>query len=90
MMIKKLEFRYNILNRLTSNAHTATYMKVTFEAMVIAVLADKLAFVIDNGGHCSVHVDRSGNRFTGNIIGSPAVRDKFREEGFSNKFDLNF
>lgn len=65
-------------------------MQPEFETKVIAILGDKLNFVIANGGLCCVHVDRSGRHFTGNIIGSLVVCDRFREEGFSNRFDFKF
>ena len=88
--MKILEFRYNILHKAAFYTNSNVCMQLEFETKVIAVLGDRLAFVVDNGGLCSVHVDRSGKYFTGNIIGSHVIRDKFREEGFSNRFDLKF
>ena len=88
--MKMLEFRYNILHKTTFHTNSNLYMQPEFETRVISMLGDRLDFVIDNGGLCSVHVDRSGRHFTGNIIGSHVIRDKFREERFNNRFDLKF
>lgn len=88
--MKMLEFRYNVFYRTPVYASLNLYMQPEFEAKVIDALGDRLGFVIDNGGMCSVHIDRSGRYFTGNIIGSGVIRDKFREEGFNNRFDLKF
>ncbi len=88
--MKTLEFRYNILQKATFYTGSNLCMQIAFEAKVIAMLGDRLDFVIDNGGLCSVHVDRSGKYYTGNIIGSHVILGKFREEGFFNRFDLKF